>query len=226
MIIAVSCSLWKDDDEGSPHVRTSAVRARAIADFFGERGAPGAGGLGLDQNWDRSVKHVVGLDIGPPRQGRNPVRTVELAEVATEINVSPQQVWAVLTDFPHYPVWSTYIQEIDWHTDVGTKLRVVQNLSDRQGRVVVHCPLIEATPGVRLAWAPVLPGAAWRLPKAIYSGVHEFILTALPDGGTRFVQREHVTGLVANWTKKQVPGIGEDFAAFNTALKHRAEKLA
>lgn len=119
------------------------------------------------------------------------MRTVELAKVATEINVSPQQVWAVLTDFPRYPEWSTYIQEIDGRADAGTNLRIVMRLPG-QRPIVARLPLIEATPGVRLAWAAVIPGAAW-LPKAIFGGVHEFILTALPDGGTRFLHREHLS---------------------------------
>jgi hypothetical protein len=152
------------------------------------------------------------------------VRRLELAEVATEINASPEQVWAVFTDFPRYPEWSTYIQEIDGRAETGTKLRVVMRLPDQQP-IVAHVPLIEATPGVRLAWAATIPGAAW-LPKAVFGGVHEFVLTALPDGGTRFVQREHLTGLLAEQARKKVPGIAEGFAEFNTALKNRAEKLA
>jgi hypothetical protein len=151
------------------------------------------------------------------------VRTVELANVATEINVSPQQVWAVLTDFPRYPEWSTYIQEIDGRAEAGTNLRIVMRLPG-QRPIVARLPLVEATPGARLAWAAVIPGATW-LPKAIFGGVHEFTLTALPDGGTRFLHREHLSGLLAQQAAKKVPGIDEGFAAFNTALKHRAENF-
>lgn len=152
------------------------------------------------------------------------MRRLELAEEATEINASPQQVWAAFTDFPSYPEWSTYLQEIDGRAETGTNLRVVMRLPGQEP-IVARVPLIDATPGVRLAWAAVIPGATW-LPKAIFGGVHEFLLTALPDGGTRFVQREHLLGLLAQQAKKKVPGIAEGFAAFNAALKNRAEKLA
>jgi hypothetical protein len=152
------------------------------------------------------------------------MRAVEVAEVATEIAASPRQVWEVLTDFPSYPRWTTYICEIDGRAEAGTRLRLVVVPSGRRP-VVVRPLVLEATPGERLAWAATMPGAVW-LPEVIYGGVHEFVLTGLPDGGTRLSQREHFSGLLAGLAKKSVRGTDERFAAFNNALKHRVEELA
>lgn len=173
------------------------------------------------RNSQRCFPSRFGLTI-LDQQG-NPVPRLELADVATEINASPQQVWAVFTDFSRYPEWSTYIEEVEGRAETGARLRVVMRLAGQQP-LDVRVPLAEVTPGARLAWRAVIPGAAW-LPGAVFGGVHEFLLTALPDGRTRFVQREHLTGLLAEAARKKVPGIAEAFAAFNDALKNRVEKL-
>jgi hypothetical protein len=147
------------------------------------------------------------------------MRTVE---VVTDIAAAPQDVWAVLADFASYPAWSTYLREITGRAESGTRIRLVEGHAGARP-FVVRTPILEATPGVRLAWAAVIPGAAW-LPHVIFTGTHEFVLTALADGGTRLTQREYFSGLLSRLTKEGAPGAGEGFAAFNTALKHRVER--
>jgi hypothetical protein len=147
--------------------------------------------------------------------------TVEVAEVTTEIAATSQQVWEVFTDFSRYPEWTTYIREIDGDLAAGTHVRVVLGLPGQRLRDF-RTSLLDATPGSRLAWAG---GAPW-LPAAVLGGVHEFVLTALPDGRTRFTQREHFTGVLARLVKKaMMRGADEAFEAFNIALKHRVENL-
>ncbi|MEV0402547.1 SRPBCC domain-containing protein [Actinoallomurus sp. NPDC050550] len=146
------------------------------------------------------------------------MRTIE---AVTDVAASPQRVWEVLTDFPRYPMWTTYIRELRGRAEVDTRLRLVLGPPDRKP-YVVDVPVLEATPGVRLAWAAVIPGAAW-LPHAIYTGVHEFLLAAQPDGGTRLTHREYFSGLLARLVKEGPRGGDEGFEAFNQALKRRAE---
>ncbi|PZG39773.1 SRPBCC domain-containing protein [Spongiactinospora gelatinilytica] len=146
------------------------------------------------------------------------MRTVE---VSTEIAASRRMVWAVLTDFPRYPEWATYIQRIEGQARTGGFLKVTLGPPDRPPHVF-RAPVLEATPEVRLAWAAVIPGATW-LPRAIFTGVHEFVLDALPDGGTRLTHREHFSGLLARLSDTGPPGGDEGFTAFNNALQYRAE---
>jgi hypothetical protein len=146
--------------------------------------------------------------------------TVEVAEVTTEISASSQQVWEVLTDFSRYPEWTTYIREIDGEPAAGTHVRIVLRLPGQRLRDF-RTSLLDATPGTRLAWAADAP---W-LPKAVLGGVHEFVLTALPDDRTRFTHREHLTGVLARQVKKGLRGADEAFEAFNIALKHRVENV-
>ena len=70
---------------------------------------------------------------------------------------------------------------------------------------VVECPVLEATPGARLAWAAVIPGAEW-LPLFLYSGAHEFVLSELADGTTRLTPHEHFNGLLARMVKEGPAG--------------------
>ncbi|MBQ0951355.1 SRPBCC family protein [Streptomyces coelicoflavus] len=146
------------------------------------------------------------------------MRTVE---AVVDIEASPQQVWDVLTDFPRYPAWTTYIQELGGRAEVGNRLRLVIGPPDKKP-YVVNVPVLDATPGVRLAWGAVIPGAAW-MPRTIYTGVHEFLFSDLPGGGTRLTHRESFGGLLARLVKDGPPGGDEGFDAFNQALKRQVE---
>jgi hypothetical protein len=146
------------------------------------------------------------------------MRTIESV---TDISASPQKVWEVLTSFSSYSSWTSYIQKIDGHAETGTRLTVILGPPDRRP-YVVRTPVLDATPGVRLAWAAMIPGAAW-LPRTIFTGVHEFTLTSLPGGKTRLTQREHFSGLLARLSREGARGADEGFEAFNIALKRRAE---
>lgn len=146
------------------------------------------------------------------------MRTIEKV---VDIAATPHRVWEILTDFPRYPTWATYIQELRGRAEVGSKLRLVEGHPGAKPYVVM-VPVVEATPNTRLAWAATIPGAAW-LPDLIYTGVHEFVLEARPDGGTRLTHRESFSGLLARLVKEGLPGGDEGFDAFNQALKRRAE---
>jgi len=148
------------------------------------------------------------------------MRTIE---VVTDIEASPDEVWAVLTDFTHYSVWTSYIQQISGRAEEGFYLRVVLEPPGRR-RYSVFTPVLEATPGVRLAWAMVIPGVS-RLHSSIFAGTHEFALTALPNSTTRLTHREFFSGLLARFVKEGARGAKEGFETFNAALKLRVEEL-
>lgn len=148
------------------------------------------------------------------------MRTVE---AVTEIPASTEAVWAVLTDFPRYPEWAAYIHQIDGHAVPGTRLRLVEWPPGRRP-YTVRVLVMEATPGIRLAWAAVIPGMPW-LPTVIFSGVHEFILNALPDGGTRLTHREYFGGLLSRLSEEGARGAGIGFEAFNSTLRGRVLEL-
>ena len=147
-----------------------------------------------------------------------------LGEAVTEIPAGTEAVWAVLTDFARYPEWATFIRQIEGRAKPGTWLLVAEGPPGRHP-YRVRVPIVEATPGVRLAWTPTLPGMPW-LPAVMFSGVHEFILSALPGGGTRLTQREHFSGLLSRLAKRNARWVAPGFDTFNAALKRRVLELA
>lgn len=152
------------------------------------------------------------------------MESMRTVEAVIEIPATAEAVWAVLTDFPRYPEWAAYIQAIDGRAEPGAWLRLVEG-PPGQRPYEVRVPVVEATMGIRLAWAPTMPGMSW-LPAVVFSGVHEFILDALPVGGTRLTQRERFSGLVSRLSREGAPGADAGFAAFNAALKRRVLELA
>jgi hypothetical protein len=145
-------------------------------------------------------------------------------EAVTDIPASPEAAWVVLTDFPAYPVWATYLQRIEGRAETGTWIRLVEGPPGRRP-YKVRTRILEATAGTRLAWAARIPGAPW-LPSAIFTGTHEFLLAALPSGGTRLTHREHFGGILSHLSSEGAVGADEGFAAFNEALKRRVLELA
>lgn len=146
-----------------------------------------------------------------------------MIEAITDITASPDEVWAVLTDFTHYSAWTSYIQQISGHPEEGFYLRIMMGPPGRRP-YNVFTPVLEATPGVRLAWAVVVPGASW-LHRAIFTGTHEFVLTALPNRSTRLAHREYFSGVLSRFAREQQRDAEEGFRSFNTALKLRVEEL-
>ena len=56
----------------------------------------------------------------------------------------------------------------------------------------------------------------------LFDGEHELRLEPIPDGSTRFVQRETFTGLLVPMMPRILDDTATGFAAMNTALRDRA----
>ena len=56
----------------------------------------------------------------------------------------------------------------------------------------------------------------------LFDGEHELRLEPIPDGGTRFVQRETFTGLLVPMMPRVLDDTATGFAAMSTALRDRA----
>ncbi len=140
-------------------------------------------------------------------------------EAETDIAASPEEVWAVLTDFSSYPAWTAFIRRVTGRPAVGERLEVVLGATGRRP-VVVHPTVVEATPGARFAWQGRLG------PPGLFAGTHEFVLTDLPGGRTHLVHRESFRGVVPAVLPGSPRGALAGFTAFNEALGRRAEQVA
>jgi hypothetical protein len=154
------------------------------------------------------VPDPAGAGVGGALPGR-PV-TGEPAAAGAGLQVQ----WPELVDTDHSPIGGWVVIEVE---DAG--------LLDHEVRVLARFPSLRRLPGH--ARRAQIPGAAW-LPAVIFTGVHEFVLAALPDGGTRLTHRESFSGLPARLAKEGPHGGDEGFDAFNQALKpaQRPDRVA
>ena len=133
---------------------------------------------------------------------------------AIEIAAPPERVWAVLTDLAAYPQWNPLFPQASGQIVVGGRLTLASRPT--VGRAMTIRPkVVAAEPGAELRWVSSLPG--------IIGGEHSFTLTAAGHG-TRLVQSETFSGLLARFSVKTIAAARADFADLNQALKRRAEQ--
>ena len=133
-----------------------------------------------------------------------------------QIEADPAEVWAVLTDFDHYPDWNPFLVDVRGRAEPGGRLRVT--LSPPGGRRITMRPTVtDLEPGRVFEWWGHL-GV-----RGIFDGRHRFELTA-SGTGTRLVQQETFTGLLMPLLAKSLDGpTAAGFVLMNQALRARAE---
>lgn len=142
-------------------------------------------------------------------------------EIRTEIEISapPSRVWAVLTDFSHYPDWNPFILEV-------------------QGNVVQDATVkyrFEFPPGIRI-WTAAkilkfevereLRWAAHLLTPRLLNGEHYFAVGPISATSVMFHHGEIFTGLLLPLARPFLRKYGlPTYQALNNTLKQRVEAL-
>jgi hypothetical protein len=141
---------------------------------------------------------------------------METIHTDIEIEATPEQVWAVLSDFSSYPEWNPYITSIKGAPQPGTKLEVILQAKGKKPQTFKP-EVTQAEPGRVFEWLGHLGF------KGIFDGRHHFQLEAT-DNGTHFVQREEFSGVLV-WPILKMVGEATEggFHAMNLAIKERAE---
>ena len=141
------------------------------------------------------------------------MRTIEHT---IDMQAPPAAVWQLLTDTDRYEDWNPFIPRLSGRLAPGERLM----LTVRPGaRTMTFRPTVLAVEdGTLLRWRGRLgmPG--------LFDGEHEFRLEPIPDGGTRFTQRETFTGLLVPMMPRVLVDTATGFAAMNTALRDRAAR--
>jgi hypothetical protein len=139
------------------------------------------------------------------------MRTIEHT---IDIQAPPARVWQLLTDTDRYQDWNPFIPRLSGRLAPGERL----TLTVRPGRrtMTFRPSVLAVEEGRLLRWRGRLglPG--------LFDGEHEFRLEPIPDGGTRFIQRETFTGLLVPLMPGVLVDTATGFAAMNTALRDRA----
>jgi len=143
---------------------------------------------------------------------------VPVREIRTDVVIdAPREaVWDVLADFASYPEWNPFLN-LSGEARVRTEVRLKTMPPGR--------PANTQTAEVLTAWAPrhLRIQGTLRWPW-LFAGTHIFELSNR-EGGTRFVNREEFTGVLAPavlWLLG--PKLPRGFHAMNFALKARVEE--
>ena len=135
-----------------------------------------------------------------------------------DIDATPERVWEILTDFPHYPDWNTFLRWIRGTPQVGQDL-TMYIVSGRQ-RMRFRTRVLAADPGRELRWIGhfLVPG--------LFDGEHKFMLKPLGEAQTRFHQDEEFHGILIPLLARTLrTDAKRSFEQMNEALKIRAEAL-
>lgn len=144
-----------------------------------------------------------------------------LRTIHTEITIDapPEQVWAVLTDWAALPEWSPTIQGVTGAVSDGAVVTVDYiNPSNDKLLNIEHTLIYED--GGHFGWSdPVIAGI---------TDDHRYRVEALPDGRTRFIQDDAISGgLGCRLLGGTLSGLLlASYMDFNTALKERVESQA
>jgi hypothetical protein len=135
-----------------------------------------------------------------------------------EIDVPPNVIWKILTEFDRYDRWNPFMPSINGKAIPGTKLEV--KIQPPGGNAMTFRPIVlVANPGRELSWLGRLlfPG--------IFDGEHRFEIESLSDRRVRFVHSEKFSGLlVPLFWRSLNTRTRQGFEEMNQALKLQAEQ--
>jgi len=136
-------------------------------------------------------------------------------DTSIDINVPPERVWDVLVDFPRWEEWNPFIPAIDGDLEVGARLRLT--VAPPGMKPMEFTPRVFAVrPGKEIIW-----GGSFLL--FVYRGDHAIWIEPLPNGGTRFRQRERFMGPMVLLMGRMFGPTEQGYHQMNDALRYRAE---
>ncbi|MEZ5925579.1 MAG: SRPBCC domain-containing protein [Hyphomicrobiaceae bacterium] len=133
--------------------------------------------------------------------------------VQVEIAASPDTIWELLTDAPHYPRWNSTVERVEGEIASGGKLKVFTKAAPDRGFPLTVTAF--ERPG-RMVWSGGMP-------LGLFKGERTYEITARAGGRTAFVMREVFSGLLAPLITRSIPDLQPAFDAFAADLKRAAE---
>ena len=133
-----------------------------------------------------------------------------------EIDASPEEVWAIVSDGCSFPAWNPFIHKLEGELRTGAKLTVKVQPPGRRS-ATFRPTVLTAEPVRELRWIGrvLIPG--------IFDGEHSLVLEPTATGGTRFTQAERFSGVLVRLLSGTIDSTELGFKQMNEALKARAE---
>jgi hypothetical protein len=141
-------------------------------------------------------------------------------EIKTEIiiNVTPDKVWSILTDFDNYSNWNPFIKSIKGNVAVGNIIIARMEPPGANGMTFKPKVLVfESNKEFRWMGHLLFPG--------LFDGEHKFELIDNGNGTTTFIQSEKFNGILVPLFKKMLDiNTVDGFNQMNQKLKTLAEQ--
>lgn len=134
-----------------------------------------------------------------------------------DIDATPQEVWATLTDFASHQRWNPFFARVDGEAVVGSTLKINARKPDGSAGIGFSPTVLEVEPGSLLRWKGKL-GV-----RGVFDGEHHFRLEELADGTTRLHHGEQFTGILVPVMGKVLADTEAGFNAFNRALAEEVQ---
>ena len=137
-------------------------------------------------------------------------------ETRTDSSASPEELWAVLMDFPAYPSWNPMVVKIAGEREIGSPLEV--KIAMKNGRRLTFKPtVVEYDAGRRFAWLGKVGVSG------LFDGLHRFEVEASGSNAT-FVHSEEFRGLLPPLLGRLLRDTHESMFAMDQALVTEVER--
>ncbi|MCP3690275.1 MAG: SRPBCC domain-containing protein [Gammaproteobacteria bacterium] len=134
---------------------------------------------------------------------------------AVEINLPPDEVYAVLANLEGYPEWNPYHRRIKGKFEVGSEMTIHVTRPDGK-EVEVPPHMMRIVENKEITWGGGVRG--------IFYGVHSFLLEPQPNGKTLLKHNEDFSGFAVGFADLPPDVIAEGYHQMNMALKYKLEE--
>ena len=130
--------------------------------------------------------------------------------IYTEIIIDgpKDRVWSVLMDFDHMPQWSKTLQKVKGNLSSGSKSKVDYILKNKL-REIKH-RMVDFEEGNQFGGSDTL------IPLA--KDYHMYRVESLPDGRSKFIQKDEVKGITASLIAKML--MDEMIKTYQNSMRH------
>lgn len=132
-----------------------------------------------------------------------------------EVEASPEQVWAVLTDFSSYSIWNPFIYPAKGDPRPGTTLEITIHPGTRS--ITYQATVVAAQPNHELAWSGRISSSG------VFDSTYTFTIEPLQAGRVRLISRETHKGLVVVLAWGLIKDIQSGLDVMTKAARNRAE---
>jgi hypothetical protein len=132
-----------------------------------------------------------------------------------DVDAPADQVWAVLTDFPAYPIWNPFIYPLKGDPRAGSQLEVTIHPGTQV--ITYQATMLAVRPNSELTWSGQIASVG------VFDTTYGFTIEPLQPGRSRLVTHEHHKGALVFLSLSLLKDVQSGLAIMIRAARTRAE---